>query len=131
MGKASDHKKKSFIQKLKIRFLKALRLTHSPVVRLYTGYGNKTHCFLYGHAFSFGPLPRKKYRNHFLLNALALLRLFMVKTMKGAVIRFSWEGKEYITRSESDGFFKFEWQPSHIPAGRISSRGSVDAECCG
>lgn len=108
---ASATKKGPFFNKIKEGVLKIFRLTNKPVIRLYTGYGNKTHCFLYGHVFSLSPLPRNKYRQHFLLNALALLRLFMVKTTKGAVLQFIWEGKKYMTRSEADGFFKFEWQP--------------------
>ncbi|MBC7535159.1 MAG: DUF2183 domain-containing protein [Ferruginibacter sp.] len=108
-------KKKSLWKKIKLRLLHWFRLTNKPVVQLYTGYGNKTHCFLYGHVFSLSPLPRKSYRQHFLINAFALLRLFMVKTKKGALLQFTWEGKNYHAISETDGFFKFEWQPSEMP----------------
>ncbi len=95
-----------------------MRLTDKPVIKLYTGYGNKTHCFLYGHALSLGPLPRKKYRDHFLRNALSLLRLFIVRPMKGAIIQFKWEEQTFTTHTEKDGFFKFEWQPGRsLPAG--------------
>ncbi|MEO7524074.1 MAG: phosphatase domain-containing protein [Ferruginibacter sp.] len=104
-------KKRSLSKRIKGVILKTFRLTNKPVVRLYTGYGNKTHCFLYGHVFSLSPLPRKKHRQDILLNALALLRLFMVKTKKAAVLQFIWEDKKLITISEGDGFFKFEWQP--------------------
>ncbi|MEO6669309.1 MAG: phosphatase domain-containing protein [Ferruginibacter sp.] len=107
-------RKKSLIQKIKSWGLKTFRLTDQPVVRLYNGYGNKTHCFLYGHTFSLSPLPRKNYRQFFLINALALLRLFMVKIKKDAVVELIWEGKKYSTRSEKDGFFKFEWQPGQM-----------------
>lgn len=108
------------------------RLTHAPVVRLYTGYGNKTHCFLYGHVFSLSPLPRKRYRRSFLLNTIALLRMFMVKTKPGALLEFTWEGKKYTTKSEADGFFKFEWQPAtllaagthHVEVNMLESTGT-------
>lgn len=108
-------KKKSLGQQLRSKLLRWLRLTDEPVVRLYTGYGNKTHCFLYGHVFSLSPLPRKTYRSYFIVNALALLRLFMVKIKSGATLQFYWEGKTYETKSEKDGFFKFEWQPATMP----------------
>ncbi|MFT3910483.1 MAG: DUF2183 domain-containing protein [Ferruginibacter sp.] len=108
----STVKKRSLFKRFKGVILKTFRLTNKPVVRLYTGYGNKTHCFLYGHVFSLSPLPRKKHRKDILLNTLALLRLFMVKTKKGVVLQFVWAGKKYITRSEADGFFKFEWEPA-------------------
>ena len=112
-------KKKSLREKIESGLLRWFRLTNKPVVRLYTGYGNKTHCFLYGHVFSLSPLPRKSYRQHFLINAFALLRLFMVKTKKGAVLQFTWEEKKYLTTSETDGFFKFEWQPVVMPVPGI------------
>ncbi|MEO6490339.1 MAG: phosphatase domain-containing protein [Ferruginibacter sp.] len=104
-------KKKSFYEDIKERFFNALRLTDEPVIKLYTGYGNRTHCFIFGHTLSFGPLPRKKYRDYFWLNTLAVLRLFMVKPMRGALVQFTWKGRIYTTRSEKDGFFKFEWEP--------------------
>ncbi len=111
-------KKKSFFKSIRKRFLHALRLTDKPVIKLYTGYGNKTACFLFGHVLSFGPLPRKKYRNYFWLNTLAMLRLFMVKPMADVLLQFTWKEAIYTTRSEKDGFFKFEWQPgSLLPAG--------------
>lgn len=110
----SGESKKSFMQKLRGKLLYALRLTDRPIVKLYNGYGNKTHCFLYGHVLSFGPLPRKNFRNNFLINALALLRLFMVKPRAGETLQFIWEGKIYETVSGDDGFFKFEWQPSQM-----------------
>lgn len=107
----TEPKKRSFLHRLKKRMWKSLRLTDSPVIKLYTGYGNETQCHIYGHAFSFSPIPRKKYRQNLLINAFALLRLFMVRTKKGAVIRLLWKDEQFITRSEVDGFFKFEWSP--------------------
>lgn len=104
-------KQRTFAQKLKTIFLRAFRLTNKPVVKLYTGFGNKTHGFIFGHVFQLSPLPRKKYRDQFILNAFALLRLFMIKTNSNAILRFEWEGKVYITKTEKDGFFKFDFQP--------------------
>src|SRR6476660_496291 len=101
--------KNSFFARTRTKFLHLLRLTDRPVVRLYTGYGNKTHCYLYGHVFDFSPIPRTRYRHDLLINAISLLRLFMVKTKAGATLQFTWEDKKYIAHSEKDGFFKFEW----------------------
>lgn len=112
----TEPKKRSLLLRLKKWMWHSLRLTDSPVVKLYTGYGNETQCYLYGHAFSFSPIPRKKYRQNLLINAFALLRLFMVRTKKGAVIRLLWKDEQFITRSEADGFFKFEWSPVIMPA---------------
>ena len=105
-------KKKSLADYLKEKFLFALRLTDEPRVKLYNGYGNKTHCIVFGHVFSFGPVSRKRYRKNFISNTLALLRLFMVRPVKGATVQFIWEGNVHTTQTASDGFFRFEWQPS-------------------
>lgn len=109
-------KKGSFLSNIKRKFLTALRLTDRPVIKLYTGYGNKTHCFLYGHVLSLSPLPRKKYRDHFWLNAVSLLRLFMVRPISAAVLQLNWKGKLLTTQSAKDGFFKFEWEPGEFLA---------------
>ncbi|MES2429349.1 MAG: phosphatase domain-containing protein [Bacteroidota bacterium] len=79
---------------------------------MYTGFGNEDSCVIYGHAFSLSPMPRKTYRNFFLYNSIALLRLFMVKTKAGAKVKLFWNDTEYETTTEDDGFFKFEWKPA-------------------
>ena len=112
---------KSFLQKIKERIFYVLRLTNSPAIKLYQGFGNATHCFIYGHVLSLGPMPRKKYRQVFLLNTLAVLRLFIVRPIAGAVVQIEWEGKVLESITEADGFFKFEWQPvTPTPPGNYS-----------
>ena len=103
--------KKPFFQRLAYEVLFALRLTSDPSVKLYQGYGNSSECHLHGHALSLGPMSRRRYRNNFLSNTLALFRLFIVKPIAGAELRLSFEGKVYKSISEKDGFFKFEWRP--------------------
>ena len=41
--------------------------------------GMPDHLVIHGHVLALSPLPRKKYRKSILNNAVALLRLFMVK----------------------------------------------------
>ncbi|MEO5984549.1 MAG: phosphatase domain-containing protein [Ferruginibacter sp.] len=105
-------KKSSFFNDIKEKILLTLRLSDDPTVKLYNGYGNNDNCVVFGHVFSFGPVARKKYRKHFITNTLAVLRLFMVRPVKGAQLRFTWEGQTQTTKSASDGFFRFEWKPS-------------------
>lgn len=102
----------SFIQKVKIKIFRLFRLRRGPSLKLYTGFGNEHTCTIYGHALSLCPLPRKNYRKFFLVNSLALLRLFMVKPMKNATVKLLWNGIEQEAVTAKDGFFKFEWQPS-------------------
>ncbi|MDB5202586.1 MAG: hypothetical protein JWQ27_1995 [Ferruginibacter sp.] len=103
--------KRSLIKRWRRRLFKFLKLSDSPSVKLYNGFGNDKNCLIYGHALSVSPLGRKKYRNNFLYNTLAVLRLFIVNPIKAATLQLEWEGKVYETVSEADGFFKFEWQP--------------------
>ena len=101
----------SLLQKIKIKFFKLFRLRRGPSLKLYTGFGNGNCCTVYGHALSLCPLPRKSYRKFFLINSLALLRMFMVKPMRHATVKLFWGDAEYETVTAKDGFFKFEWQP--------------------
>ncbi|MEO7445951.1 MAG: phosphatase domain-containing protein [Ferruginibacter sp.] len=111
--------------KIKEWFFKKLRLTDNPAVKLYEGFGNPGHCQVFGHALTLGPLPRKKYRNIFLFNTLAVLRLFMVKPIKSASIRLFFNDITLDTKTEKDGFFKFEWNnPVPLKPGKykVSAR---------
>ena len=92
------------------RFLKWFGLTDRVTIKLYHGYGHTNNLVIYGHVLKLSPLPRKRYRQTVLANALALLRLFMVKPLAGANLRTTWQGKTIETVSDKDGFFKFEWQ---------------------
>ena len=102
--------KRSLFQKLKIKIFQLFRLRNAPTLRLYRGFSNGNKCFIYGHALSLSPLPRKKYRKFFIINSIALLRLFMVRTKHGARIKLLWNDREYETFTEKDGFFRFEWE---------------------
>ncbi len=106
----------SFFKRIKRRVFSVLRLTNSPAIKLYKGFGNANECHIYGHVLSLGPLPRKKYRKIFLYNTLAVLRLFMVRPVANAEVQMEWEGIKLVTVTEADGFFKFEWKPV-IPLG--------------
>ena len=101
-------------KRIKEKILFALRLSDQPQVKLYNGYGNATNCVIFGHVFSLSPLPRRKYRQNFLSNTLALFRLFIVKPVKQVNVELVWENKMYTTKTAADGFFKFEWTPERL-----------------
>ncbi|MDP9230359.1 MAG: App1 family protein [Bacteroidota bacterium] len=88
-----------------------MRLTRSPVVKVYHGYGNKQHVIVFGHVLKLSPLPRKKYRSNFITNSFALLRSFMVRPWAGAILQLIWNDETFETKSEYDGFYRFEWFP--------------------
>lgn len=109
-----DRSKTSFILKIKRKVLEWLHLRNTPVVKAYNGYGNAERCILFGHALLLSPLPRKKFRHNVFINALALLRLFMVRPFPAAIVKMEWEGMEYYYTTETDGFFRFEWSPGKV-----------------
>lgn len=102
---------KTFFNYIKKKILNFLRISNSSVVCLYNGYGNNEKCIIFGHVLSYGPMARVRYRSNFVSNTLALLRLFILKPKKNAIVYFKWDDIEYSTKTEADGFFKFEWKP--------------------
>lgn len=90
--------------------LSKLGLTNEPTIKVYHGYGHTRQLTVYGHVLKLGPLPRRKYRKSFIRNTLALLRLFIVKPYSFVDVTMEWEGKFYTSRTDADGFFKFEWK---------------------
>lgn len=94
------------------RFLNLFRLTGEPTVKVYHGYGHRNCLTVFGHVFKLSPFPRKRYRQSFLLNTLALLRLFMVKPFAGVEVEIEWKGKIHKTKTGNDGFFRLEWEDS-------------------
>ena len=109
-----DRSKTSFILKIKRRILQWLKLRNTPVIKAYNGYGNAEHCVLFGHALLLSPLQRKRFHRNALINALALLRLFMIRPFPAAIVKMEWEGMEYYYTTETDGFFRFEWNPGRV-----------------
>lgn len=101
--------KLSLLQKIQFRLFKLFRLRKAARVKLYKGFSNGTSCHIYGHALSLSPLEKKHYRSFFLYNAIALLRLFMVRPIKNATVKLVWNNTMYETTTAKDGFFKFDW----------------------
>lgn len=70
---------------------------------------------VFGHVLALSPLPRKRYRQNVWTNTLALIRLFVVKPMTGARVRLRFLDHEMELPVETDGFFRFQWQPTVMP----------------
>ena len=84
--------------------------TNQPAIKLYLGYGHAEHLVIYGHALSLSPLPRKKFSKLFPFNLLALIRMVIIRPIKGATVRLQWEDKQISTLTDTDGFIKLNWQ---------------------
>lgn len=87
-------------------------------VKVYHGYGHTHDLVVYGHVFSGSPAVQRQFTNNMLVNIIHLLRLFFVKPLPRVNLRLNWQGRVLETRTEDDGFFKFEWQsPVELAAG--------------
>ena len=105
-------KKLSLFEQLKKKILSWLHLTNDPVIKLYQGYGNLETVIVFGHVLCLSSLPRKKYKKNFINNTYGLLRLFMVKRYVNVSLSLQWDGITHETKTQDDGFFKFEWSPA-------------------
>jgi len=87
-------------------------------VKVYNGYGHKNNIILYGHVLRGNHTIENRYSNNPFINALHLLRLFMVKPRSGYLLEMHWGEQKFFAISQEDGFFKFEWQSSdEVKAG--------------
>lgn len=100
------------MHRFKSRLLFWFRLRNAPVIKVYNGYGNQQFLTVFGHALNLSSMPRKTYRKNYITNIFSMLRLFMVRPLQGAVITLEWDGVVYTSKSEDDGFFRFEWTPA-------------------
>jgi phosphatidate phosphatase APP1 len=92
------------------RLLNWLGLTNETTIKVYNGYGQADSLVIYGHILRLAPLPRTRYNQSFLGNIASLLRLFMVKPLRGAQLKTQWGGQTLYSQADKDGFFKFEWK---------------------
>lgn len=102
----------------KERLLYWLRLTNHTIIKVYHGYGYGDKMTIYGHVLKFGPIPRTRYAHNVFKNAIALLRLFMVKPHSKVKVQLEWEGQTYFAITDTDGFYRFEWKDAPpLPQG--------------
>src|SRR5688572_2850306 len=93
IGKLHKERRISFLDRLKLKILKWLRLTTEPVVKIYHGYGHAEQLIVYGHVLLVSPLPRKRFSSNIFTNTFPVLRLFMVKPFAGAKVRLKWDNQ--------------------------------------
>ena len=87
-------------------------MKHKINIKIYHGYGNNDSFFVFGHVLSGEPIAKRKYNKNFFYNILHLAKLFMVKPIPNASIELVWKGQKFESKTEHDGFFKFEWHAS-------------------
>ncbi len=104
----SDERKISLKGELRFYFLKLLRLTDRPVVKVYRGFGNDKYLKVYGHIFRRSALPRRKYRDIDFVNLLAVIRLFLVRPYPQATVRVRYGEQVVDVLTDEDGCFQVE-----------------------
>jgi len=90
--------------------LNKIGLTDEITIKVYHGYGHEESMSLFGHVLRVGPLPRTRYNQTFLGNIASLIRLFIVKPMPHVTVQTEWKGQVFTARTDTDGFFRFEWK---------------------
>ena len=104
-------------------------------IRVYHGYGHQKNLVVYGHVLAYKPTLTSKYTNNLFLNVIHLIRLFFVKPVANVSVQMDWNNQTLFSKTEKDGFFKFEWQSDEkIEAGwhpiiinSIDGKGNVTA----
>ena len=104
-------------------------------IRVYHGYGHQRNLVVYGHVLAYKPIRISQYTNNLFFNVIHLLRLFFVKPISNVRVQMNWNNQEFFSKTEKDGFFKFEWQSNEkIEAGwhpitinSIDGKGNITA----
>jgi phosphatidate phosphatase APP1 len=79
-------------------------------VKVYHGYGHTNNLVVYGHVLAGKPVKPSKFTDNIFLNFIHLFRLFLVNPVPNVKVKLEWENQQFYTSTESDGFFKFEWE---------------------
>lgn len=85
---------------------------------MYHGYGHQNNLVVYGHVLAGKSARPSKFSDNLLSNIIHLVRLFLVKPIPNVRVSLQWQNQTLDATTESDGFFKFEWQSdTKIEAG--------------
>lgn len=79
-------------------------------VRIYHGYGHQHNLVLYGHVLAGNQAIRQRFTNNLATNIWHLGKLFFIRPLANVVVQLRFEDQLIQTKTEVDGFFKFEWQ---------------------
>jgi phosphatidate phosphatase APP1 len=80
------------------------------VVKVYHGYGHSKNLVIYGHVLKEKPFLQKTYTNNAFINFINLVRLFFITPIPDVKVKLHWNNQFFYTKTETDGFFQFEWQ---------------------
>lgn len=93
-------------------------MNKSVSIKVYHGYGHTHNLVVYGHVFKQKAKANQNYSNNLFVNIIHLLKLFILKPYPFVKVRLQFFEQTIYNKTESDGFFKFEWKSeTNIPAG--------------
>lgn len=90
----------------------------TATVKVYHGYGHTHNLVVYGHVLGGKSVGPSKYTNNPILNIIHLTKLFFIKPIPHVKVSLQWKNQSFYSTTESDGFFKFEWESdTEVSAG--------------
>lgn len=91
------------------RWIKSrFRFVDYPFLLGYRGYGNHEKFLIQGHVFRGMALNKPKQKHSAWKNFIALIKMFLVRTVSGAEVEIRFNGYKYLTQTREDGFFELE-----------------------
>ena len=78
-------------------------------VKVYHGYGHTQNLVVFGHVFKSKATIKQSFSNNQFVNVSNLFKLFMVQPFPFCNIKLHFFGQTFLNKTETDGFFKFEW----------------------
>ncbi|MGB0177786.1 MAG: phosphatase domain-containing protein, partial [Owenweeksia sp.] len=100
------------------RWIKSrFRFVDYPFLLAYRGYGNKDEMLIQGHVFRGMALHRPRRRYSAWKNFVALIKMFMVRTIPDAAVQLECQGKFYTAQTNPNGFFEFRVENPQLEKG--------------
>lgn len=96
-----------------------------PILKLYRGYANEQELIVMGHVFKPTSKGDYDFQNKNFRNALAVIKMFRMRTMGNADVYLHLNGKKIHTRTLDDGYFKFCIPYTEQNTGWIDYRVSI------
>lgn len=84
--------------------------TRNAVVKVYHGYGHTGNLVVYGHVLKGKTFIQKRYTRNAVINFINLMRMFFIRPLSHAQVQLQWHDQYFLTTTDVDGFFKFEWK---------------------
>ncbi|HAD98282.1 MAG TPA: hypothetical protein DCG19_12805 [Cryomorphaceae bacterium] len=90
------------------RWIKSrFRFVDYPFLLAYRGYGNREEMLIQGHVFRGMALHRPRKRHSPWKNFIALIKMFMVRTVPEANVQLECKGEFFRVKTNASGFFEF------------------------